>query len=205
MAVPASLHTRLRIVPLDDEPIKKKVSFSDLNQIQKFEFNEPPILLRENNETARLRAHIRLLEAQIDRYESPPPTPSERSVATSAGSFGPTRTAPNPVDAALRTNGLLPAQTQSVVPVRQAPPPVPVQRPVQRPAVRVAQQRQISKTRKFFAKVALGVSILGVAGVIPSIVACFIMPPMGLLGLSLSVGCAIIGATIYGSLMDKRV
>lgn len=201
MSVPISLRNHLRIVPLDDQPIKRKVSFSDLNPIRTFSDNEPPILLRENNETARLRAHIRLLEAQIDRYESPPPTPSDRSVATSVGSFGPTRTARNPVDAALRANGLLPAQTQSVAPVRQAPPPAPVQRPVQRPTVRVS-QRQISKTKKFFAKVALGVSVLGVLGIVPSIAACFIAPPFGALGLALSFGCAVLGASIHGSLMN---
>lgn len=199
MAVPASLHTRLRIVPLDDEPIKKKVSFSDLNQIQKFEFNEPPILLHEHNETARLRAHIKLLEAQIDGYETPP-TPSERSLATSVASFGPSRTAPNPIDMMLRMPQA--PQVQRAVAVR--PPPTPVQRPAPRPVVRQAQPKQISKTRKFFAKVALGVSILGALGIAPSIAACFIMLPLGVMGLVLSVGCAILGASIHGSLMDHN-
>lgn len=200
MAVPVSLHNRLRIVPLDDKPLQKKVSFSDLNPIQTFRSNEPPVLLHEHNEVARMRAHIKLLEAQIDRYESPPPTPSERSVATSVASFGPSRTATNPVDAWLNYNAPPPAQVQRAVAARPAPPPQPVQRPAQRQAQR--QQQPISKTRKFFAKVALGVSILGALGIAPSIAACFIMLPLGVMGLALSVGCAILGATIYGSLME---
>lgn len=191
---------RIQIIPPSDSP--KRVSFSDLNPIRSFHFNEPPILIREKNELSRLRAHIKILESQIERYESLPPTPSQRSAASSVSSFGLSSIESNPIDAWLRHNAPPPANVQRAVAARPVAPP-PVQQPAQRPAVRVPQPKPISKTRKFFAKVALGISIIGALGIVPSIAACFIMLPMGLVGLTLSVGCAILGATIHASLISN--
>lgn len=193
----ASLRRQLQIVPLDESP-KKSVHFADLNPVKTFNFNEPPALLHEHNEVARLKLHIRLLEQSLDQYESPPPTPSVQSALSRTPSLSSIQLPQNPVEPAPQRLTL----AQQTAAIRL---PIPPQRPVETtPTVRRAQARQeISATRKFFAKIALAVSVIGVLGVPASIAACFIVPPIGVAALLASVCIAIGGAAIYGTLMDR--
>lgn len=73
MAIPPAIFNRIKIIEELDSP--KSVSFSDLNPVKSFYYNDPPALLMEKNEIEKLKAHIKLLESQLDRAEQEPVRP----------------------------------------------------------------------------------------------------------------------------------
>lgn len=138
--IPPELYPRLLIAPQYDVP--KKVVFCDLNPVQTFYRNEPSVLLRETNEVAKLKAHIRLLEAELKQRDA--------------------------------------VRTEPTV-IRQPPVPKPVPPPA-------PQRRVVPKPKSKIAPVVYRIiGTLCALAVIPSIVACVMIPPVGVMALITAV------------------